>query len=99
MASAHYDTFTEARAHFRELLDTAERGRPVTVRRERSRAAVVDAERLRQLLARLDPSRAQVVAEAGGWRSFGPASATGPCPPAVDPPYHHGRCRPTSSTC
>lgn len=63
----HYDTVTEARKHFAELLDAAERGVPATVRRDATRAAVVDAERLRYFLVRLHPARAQVVSEAGGW--------------------------------
>jgi PHD/YefM family antitoxin component YafN of YafNO toxin-antitoxin module len=63
----HYDTVTEARAHFRALIDAAEVGAPATVRRDRRRAAVVDADRLRHLLAAVRPARAEVVAEGGGW--------------------------------
>jgi predicted RNase H-like HicB family nuclease len=68
----HYDTYTEARAHLKDLLDAAERGRVATVRRDANRTAVVDVERLRSVLASLLPSRAQVVAEAGGWSVFIP---------------------------
>ncbi|MQA14658.1 MAG: prevent-host-death protein [Pseudonocardiaceae bacterium] len=72
MAATHYDSYTEGRAHLRDLLDAARRGRPATIRREASRAAVVDAERLRRFLAMLSPVRAQVVSEAGGWSVFIP---------------------------
>lgn len=67
MTSAHYDTVTEARKHFSDLIDAAESGRPATVRRNVRRAAIVDADRLRLLLSSLTPSRAQAVAEGGGW--------------------------------
>jgi len=63
----HYDTVTEARAHFSALIDAAEAGVPATVRRDRLRAAVVDADRLRYFLVTVRPARAEVVAEAGGW--------------------------------
>jgi len=68
----HYDSYTEARAHLKDLLDAAERGRVATVRRDAATTAVVDVERLRHSLASLCPSRAQVVAEAGGWSVFIP---------------------------
>jgi hypothetical protein len=67
MSAVHYDSYTEGRTHFKELLDAAERGQPATVRRETSTAMVVDARRLLRLLHDIYPSRAQVVAEAGGW--------------------------------
>jgi predicted RNase H-like HicB family nuclease len=63
----HYDTVTEARAHFSALIDAAEAGVPATVRRDKLRAAVVDADRLRHFLVTVRPARAEVVAEAGGW--------------------------------
>jgi len=68
----HYDTYTDARAHLKDLLDAAERGRVATVRRDANRTAVVDVERLRSVLASLLPARAQVVAEDGGWSVFIP---------------------------
>jgi predicted RNase H-like HicB family nuclease len=75
MSSArHYDSYTEARAHLKDLLDAAERGRVATVRRDAGRSAVVDAERLRAYLAALSPSRAQAVPEAGGWSLFIPGA-------------------------
>lgn len=72
MSSVHYDSYTEARAHLKDLLDAAERGQVATVRRDSATTAVVDAERLRHFLASIVPSRAQVVAEAGGWSVFIP---------------------------
>jgi predicted RNase H-like HicB family nuclease len=68
----HYDSYTDARAHLKDLLDAAERGRVATVRRDAHRTAVVDVARLRAVLASLLPSRAQVVAEGGGWSVFIP---------------------------
>lgn len=63
----HYDTVSEARAHFSALIDAAEAGVPATVRRDRRRAAVVDADRLRHFLVTVRPARAEVVAEGDGW--------------------------------
>ncbi|MBO0805410.1 MAG: prevent-host-death protein [Nocardiopsaceae bacterium] len=72
MSALHYDSYTEARTHLKELLDAAEQGRPATVRRDASTAMVVDADRLRRFLLDSYPSRAQAVAEAGGWSVFIP---------------------------
>jgi predicted RNase H-like HicB family nuclease len=72
MSAVHYHSYTEARAHLKDLLDAAERGKVATVRRERATTAVVDVERLRYFLASLVPLHAQVVAEAGGWSVFIP---------------------------
>jgi predicted RNase H-like HicB family nuclease len=72
VAALHYDSYTEARAHFKDLLDAAEQGRVATVRREAVMTAVVDVERLRHFLASIVPPRAQVVPEAGGWSVFIP---------------------------
>ena len=72
MPATHYDSYTEARAHLKDLLDAAERGRVATVRRDAGRTAIVDVERLRYFLASVCPSRAEVVAEAGGWSVFIP---------------------------
>jgi antitoxin (DNA-binding transcriptional repressor) of toxin-antitoxin stability system len=63
----HYNTVSEARAHFSALIDAAEAGVPATVRRDRRRAAVVDADRLRHFLVGVRPARAEAVAEGGGW--------------------------------
>lgn len=72
MRGVHYDSYTDARTHLKDLLDAAQRGRAATIRRESTTAAVVDADRLRRFLAALSPVRAQVVAEAGGWSVFIP---------------------------
>jgi hypothetical protein len=72
MTVVHYDSYTEARAHLKDLLDAAERGRVATVRRDAGKTAVVDVERLRHFLASVSPSRAKVVAEADGWSVFIP---------------------------
>jgi hypothetical protein len=63
----HYNTVSEARAHFSALIDAAEAGVPATVQRDRRRAAVVDADRLRHFLVSMRPARAEVVAEGDGW--------------------------------
>jgi predicted RNase H-like HicB family nuclease len=72
MTAVHFDSYTDARAHLKALLDAAERGLVATVRRESARTAIVDVERLRHYLAAVTPSRAQVVSEAGGWSLFIP---------------------------
>jgi predicted RNase H-like HicB family nuclease len=72
MSAVHYDSYTEARAHLKDLLDAAEKGRVATVRRELVRTAIVDVERLRHFLVSLVPSGAQVVPEADGWSVFMP---------------------------
>ncbi|HEY2764786.1 MAG TPA: prevent-host-death protein [Pseudonocardiaceae bacterium] len=72
MPGLHYDSYTDARAHLKDLLDAAEQGRVATVRREAATAAVVDVERLRHFLASLLSWQAQVVAEAEGWSVFVP---------------------------
>lgn len=70
--SVHYESFTEARAHLKDLLDAAERGLPATLRRDADQVAVVDVERYRQLLRDAINRRAEVVPEAGGWSVFIP---------------------------
>jgi predicted RNase H-like HicB family nuclease len=72
MSAVHYDSYTDARAHLKDLLDAAEKGRVATVRRDSATTAVVDVKRLRHFLASIDPSRAQVVPETGGWSVFIP---------------------------
>src|SRR5688572_11690509 len=66
---AHFDSSSAARAHFKELLDAARRGRVATVQRKTGRAAVVDAGRLRASLVGVLPLP-HVVAENGGWSVF-----------------------------
>ena len=72
MPVVHYDSYSKARAHLKDLLDAAERGQVATVRRDSASTALLDAGRLRHFLASVVPSRAQVVAEAGGWSVFIP---------------------------
>lgn len=72
MSAVQYNSYTEARAHLKDLLDAADRGRVATVRRDTNTTAVVDGRRLRDVLATLVPSRAQAVPEAGGWSVFLP---------------------------
>lgn len=81
MSAVHYDSYSDARAHLKDLLDAAERGRVATVRRESVSAAVLDAARLQHFLATVVPSRAKVVAEDDGWSVFIPGlpiAADGP---------------------
>ena len=72
MPAVHYDSYSEARAHLKEVLDAAESGCLVTVRRENRQAVVLDANRLRHFLASCVPSAVQVVPEEGGWSAFIP---------------------------
>lgn len=72
MTAVHYDTYSDARAHLKDLLDAAERGSVATVQRESAKAAVVDVRYLQPFLMTAVPARAQVVAEAGGWSVFIP---------------------------
>ena len=50
MSAVHFDSYTEARAHLKDLLDAAEQGRVATVRRDSATTAVVDVKRLRHFL-------------------------------------------------
>ncbi|MDQ0776128.1 hypothetical protein QF026_004594 [Streptomyces aurantiacus] len=72
MPAVHYESYTEARAHLKDLLDAAGEGRVATVRRDADCAAVVDAERLRHYLSLACSAKAQAVAESGGWSIFIP---------------------------
>lgn len=72
MPVTHFDTLTEARNHFKDLLDAAESGRPASVRRDRFRGVVLDADRLHHFLSVLLPVSAEMVPEAGGWSIFLP---------------------------
>lgn len=72
MSALNFESYTEARAHLKEMLDAAEHGRSATVRRGGLTAMVIDASRLQRFLLSAYPSRAQVIAEAGGWSVFIP---------------------------
>ncbi|MGH3210011.1 MAG: type II toxin-antitoxin system HicB family antitoxin [Trebonia sp.] len=67
MSALHFESYTEARTHMKEMLDAAERGQSASVRRGTLTAMVIDADRLQRFLLSAYPSRAQVVQEAGGW--------------------------------
>jgi hypothetical protein len=68
----HFDSYTQARRELRSVLDTASTGRVTTVRRDQETFTVVDAGLLREQLTRLQPSRAVVAAEGGGWAAWIP---------------------------
>jgi prevent-host-death family protein len=72
MSAVHYESYTSARDHLKDVLDEAERGQVVTVRRESATAVVLDADRLRQYLASVVSPCVKVVAEAEGWSAFVP---------------------------
>jgi predicted RNase H-like HicB family nuclease len=72
MTALHFESYTEARAHMKEMLDAAERGQPASVRRGNWTALVIDASRLQSFLFGAYPSRTQVVQEAGGWSAVIP---------------------------
>lgn len=72
MSAVHFESYTDARSHLKDLLDAAERGRVATIRRDSATSAVVDVARLRHFVASLIPSRAEVVPEADGWSVFIP---------------------------
>jgi predicted RNase H-like HicB family nuclease len=68
----HFETIRAGRDHLKDVMDAAEEGRPTSVVRDHTRAAVVDADRLVYFLRRLQPANAEVVAENGGWSIFIP---------------------------
>jgi Antitoxin of toxin-antitoxin, RelE / RelB, TA system len=70
--SVHYESYTAARDHLKDVLDHAQSGQSVTVRRDSATAVVLDAERLRLFLASVVPRAAQVVAEAEGFSALIP---------------------------
>lgn len=63
----HFESYTSARTNFRAVLDAASAGFVTTLDRDNDRFVVVPAEQLREQLAALCPSNAQVVQEGGGW--------------------------------
>jgi predicted RNase H-like HicB family nuclease len=68
----HFDSYTDARTHLKDILDAAEKGRVATIRRDNARTAVVDVVRLRHVLVTTTHARAHVVPEADGWSVFIP---------------------------
>ena len=81
MTSHYFETATEARAKFKSVLDVAESGVTVTIRRDSAQSSVVDTERLRHTLTMLVHPDTQVFSEDGEWGAFLPGvpsvSATG----------------------
>jgi len=84
MSAVHYESYTAAREHFKDVLDHAESGQPVTVTRDSATTAVVDAGRLRQFLASVVPPCAQVVAEENGFSAFIPGLPVAGSGPDLD---------------
>lgn len=70
-----YRSYTDTRRHLREVLDTAEAGLPIGIRRHDSLVALIESGRLREILmhSRRLP-RPEAVAEAGGWSVFLPGT-------------------------
>ena len=67
-----YTSYSDARAHLKDVLDAAEAGRSALIQRDSHASVVLDASRLRNYLAAVVPQRAEVVAEDGGWSVFIP---------------------------
>lgn len=66
MTAVHFASYSDARAHLKDLLDAADEGRSATVARDNRRVAVVHADRLRFLLSHVVPIP-QAVPENDGW--------------------------------
>ena len=62
----------EARGRFKDILDAAHEGRPVTVSRSDVRVAAVDAERFVRFYSSVRPAGTQLVDEGGRWSIFIP---------------------------
>lgn len=70
-----YLTYTDTRSHLREVLDTAEAGLPIGIRRHDRLVALIESGRLREVL--MDSRRLrrpEAVAEAEGWSVFLPGT-------------------------
>lgn len=83
-----YTSYTEARAHLKDVLDEAEEGRSALIQRDAKTSTVVlDAARLRDYLAAVVPQRAVVLPEVGAWSVFIPglplAAEAGTFPEAI----------------
>jgi hypothetical protein len=72
MAAVHFESYTDARTHLKNLLDAAAQGRVATVRRDANTTLLIDVDRFRDFLVSVVPSNAQVVPEGGGWSVFIP---------------------------
>ena len=70
-----YLSFTDTRSRLRQVLDTAEAGLPIGIRRHDGLVALIESGRLREIL--MDSRRLrrpEAVAEAGGWSVFLPGT-------------------------
>lgn len=68
-------SYTDTRSRLREVLDTAEAGLPIGIRRRDKLVALIESGRLREIL--MDSRRMrrpEAVAEAGGWSVFLPGT-------------------------
>lgn len=63
----HFPSSSAARQQFKLVLDSASSGFVTTIQRESEQFVLVPAAAQREDLATLRPSRAEVVAEGGGW--------------------------------
>jgi len=66
MTAMHFVSYSDARAHLKDLLDAADEGRPTTVARDSRRVAVVQLEQLHSLLSSAVPAP-MAVPENDGW--------------------------------
>ena len=74
-ATMQYLTSSDTRSHLREVLDTAEAGLPIGIRRHDKQIALIESSRLQEIL--MDSRRLrrpETVAEAGGWSVFLPGT-------------------------
>lgn len=70
-----YLTSSDTRSHLREVLDTAEAGLPIGIRRHGKLVALIESSKLQEIL--MDSRRLrrpEVVAEAGSWSVFLPGT-------------------------
>ena len=70
-----YLTYSDTRSHLREVLDTAEAGLPIGIRRHDKLVALIESGRLQEIL--MDSRRLrrpEAVAEAQGWSVFLPGA-------------------------
>ena len=63
----HFPSFSAARQQFKQVLDSASHDAVTTIQRESEQFLLVRAAAQREDLATLLPSRAEAVAEGGGW--------------------------------
>lgn len=66
----NFTTMAQARAGFKDLLDSAVAGQPATVNRDRHTIAAVDAARLAHALRTLIPCEAYLESDSDGWSFY-----------------------------